>query len=49
MEKQADLWLPMHVKISIIPAADVSLPTDTDAPTPTTRTRSACMQMMSPA
>lgn len=48
MEKQADLWPPKHVNISIIPAADVSLPTDTDAPTPTTRTPSDCMQMISP-
>lgn len=49
MEKQADLWPPMHVKISIIPTADVSVPSDTDALTPTTRTTSACMQMISSA
>lgn len=49
MEKQADLWLPMHARISIIPAADVSLPSDADAGTPTTRTTSACMLMTSPA
>lgn len=46
MEKQADLWPPMHVKISIIPAAGVCLPGKLmHAP----RTTSACMQMIHPA